>query len=277
MVASAISLVAACQAVAQTHEFAATETSWSLPATGRGVQVLGGLGDVSVVKAPDDKITVDVTRGADGSIVPRIVVVESAKEVTVCADWTTAAGAPSACGSGNRPLATNSMKNYARADLRIAVPSGTDVRAFVSKGNITSEPVGASLRLKSYDGNISGTADGAVFTADNLHGAIEMRVGDQMQKQKLEAHTLDGTIHMIIPPERLLHYTLYASGAVMRSQYEVEDEQDYAAKGAATHLYRLSKNDITGNIGPPKLRGPWATLEVYVTNKDVGKIEFTKP
>ena len=70
---------------------------------------------------------------------------------------------------------------------------------------------------------------------------------------------------------------LYAAGAVMHSDYALEGETDYARKGATQHLYRLSENDITGNIGPPKLRNPWASLEVYVTNKDVGSIEFTKP
>src|SRR6185503_13320615 len=101
-----------------------------------------------------------------------------------CADWITAAGAPSPCGTGKRRLATNAMKSYARADLRVAVPSGTALQALVSKGNITADAVAGSLRLETYEGDVKGIADGAIFTAENLHGAIEVRVDDRLQPQK---------------------------------------------------------------------------------------------
>src|SRR2546421_11868154 len=94
----------------QVHELAANDSKWSgQMRPGGSLQVRGGLGDIDVVASDHDAIVVEVKRGAEGSVIPRIIVVEMDNGVAVCGDWTTAAGQQSRCGSEKGMLASSRL------------------------------------------------------------------------------------------------------------------------------------------------------------------------
>ena len=251
------SLLFASFAHAQLEEIASGETKWSGHlAPGASVQIKGGLGNVDVVKSDGDTFSVEVTRGTEGTVVPRVAVLQTEKGAVVCADWTTPAGQPSQCREGKGMLASNSLKNYRRADLRILVPAGTNVDVRANEGNIIVEPLQSSVSAETYTGGVSITADGPKSYAGNQRGGtVEIVMSPESMKSKVKADTIAGRVRLVIPRSRLVHYELYTHGANVRSFYTLKrDGQNY-----------------NGFLGPDKEKR-WTSLEVYITDASTGTL-----
>jgi hypothetical protein len=261
----------------QVHELAPNASKWSgQMRPGGSLQVRGGLSDIDVVASDGDAIGVEVKRGADGSVIPRIIVVETDNGVAVCGDWTTRAGEQSRCGSDKGMYASSRMKNYARADFQISVPVGTSVDAQTNTGNIRIAPLKASVSAKTYEGNVGATADGPKFYGDNLRGNVEVGITPEMMKQKVEADTLTGTVRIVLPETRLIHYEIYTRGAPLFTAYPLAGGPQKAQRGETKEerMYReITKNDYNGSLGP---NGKvWLSLEVHVGSD--GRVEIDKP
>lgn len=273
---SILSLAAAANA--QVHELAPADSSWkSHLAPGAKLEVKGGLGNVTVVASDGDAFEVAATHGTSGTKQARIVVVESPGGAVVCADWRTAAGSPSPCGASRGMLSDSTPRDYVSADLRIAVPHGTSVDAQVAKGNITIEPLGASIRTKTYEGDISATADGDDFAADNHYGVVEVRIGTQTRKQHIELSTIGGRARAIIPESRLVHYDIYSHGAPLYSAYPIAPPERARRDDPREikMLRRIMRNDYTGTIGPNGRI--YANLEIYAIDPTKAAIEIAMP
>ena len=253
----------------QLHEFAPDEAKWSGPMqAGGSLQVRGGLGDIEVAASEGNEIVVEVKRGNEGSVVPRVLVVDTGKGIAVCADWTTKAGEASKCGSGGT-LASSRAKGYARADLRVSVPSGTSVDAQTNSGNVRVAPLKASVSAKTYDGDVHVMADGPKANAENLTGTVTVDVTPETLSQKVKASTLKGKVHIGLPETRLVSYQIYGSGGPLFSAYPLEGGPQPRKKGETKQerMYRqITKNDYSGFLGP---NGKvWLKLEIYATTTD---------
>jgi hypothetical protein len=258
-IALAASLLFASFAHAQLQEIATGETKWSGHLTpGASVQIKGGLGNIDVVKSDGDTFSVEVKQGTEGAVVPRVAVLQTEKGAVVCADWTTPAGQPSQCKEGRGMLASDSLKNYRRADLRVLVPAGTNVDVRANEGNIIVEPLQSSVNAQTYVGGVSITADGPKVSAGNQRGGtVEVVMTPEPMKSKVTVDTIAGRIRLVIPGSRLVHYELYTHGAKVRSFYTLQrDGQNY-----------------NGSIGPDKEKR-WTGLEVYVTDASTGTLEI---
>lgn len=253
-------LLVASSAHAQLQEIASGETKWSGHLTpGTSVQIKGGLGNIDVVKSDGDTFSVEVKQGTEGTVVPRVAVLQTEKGAVVCADWTTPAGQPSQCKEGRGMLASDSLKNYRRADLRVLVPAGTNIDVRANEGNIIVEPLQSSVTAQTYIGGVSITADGPKTSASNQRGGtVEVVMTPEPMKSKVNVDTIAGRIRVVIPRSRPVHYEVYTRGAKVRSFYTLRrDGQNY-----------------NGSIGPDDKERRWTGLEVYVTDGSTGTIEI---
>ena len=259
----------------QMHELPADQSTWTGSLRpGATLQIRGGLGDIEVVASEGDSFTVDVKRGSEGKVAPRIVIAETEKGATICADWTTSTAVPSRCGSVRGVLAASSPRNYVRADLRIAVPRGTAVDAQSTVGNIRIAPLGASVRAETYEGEVSGTADGPKFKGENLRGNIEIRITPETLAQHVEASSIRGTIRIVLPESRLVKYDIWPNGSPVLSAYPLGVELKKPREGqesARPMALQKPQSSYSGFLGP---NGKvWLKLEVHMTAGD-GRIEI---
>ena len=261
-IALAASLLFASFAWSQLLELGSGENTWigTLP-SGSSIQIKGGLGDIDVVKSQGDAVAVEVKRGTEGSVVPRIGVLQTEKGAVICADWTTPAGQPSQCKEGKGMLASNSLKNYQRVDLRVSVPAGTTVDARANEGTIRVDALNASVNAETYTGGVRVTADGPrVYAGNQRGGTVFIALVPEEMKQKIKADTIAGKVHVVIPPTRLVQYEIYPHGAKVQSEYDLKRD------GA----------NFSGSMGPGRSR-MWSSLEVYAMDENFAAIEIVKP
>jgi hypothetical protein len=258
-----------------THELGPSETRWSSRLSpGATIEIRSGLGDIEVVKSEGDQLVVEVSRGTEGSVNPRVVVAETAKGAVVCADWTTGAGSPSPCTGSNRLFASNSLKNYRSVDLRIAVPEGTSVRAQTSEGDINVAPLKAAVVAKTYVGSVHATADGPKCKADNLRGGIlDIAVTAEPIRQTVEISMISGEVRVALPPSRAVHYAIYPHGARVASAYPL-DPQVRPERNGEMYVYREGVPNLSGNLGPSKEKIT-GTVEIFAN--EGADIEIAAP
>jgi hypothetical protein len=260
-------------AEAPVKELAADETTWrSRMQPGSTIEIKGGLGDVTVTRSENDEVLLEIVRGNEGTVAPRVVVAEDAKRVKICGDWTTKPGTPSPCSKTKKKLADGSLKNYSSVDLRIAVPDGVNVDVQTSKGDITVGPLNTAVNADTHIGNVRISSTGARIKADNTEGEITLDLVPDLIKQSVHLSTTRGRIRLGIPESRLVKLDLYPRGALVRSHYDLGNGG--AWRGDTFEYAGLRTFNAT--LGPPKEK-TWTTLEIYALDDIYSEIEIVKP
>lgn len=255
------------------RELPPDETTWrTTMRPGASLQIIGGLGDITVVKSEGDEILLEITRGNEGAVVPRVVVAEHEKGVSICGDWSTRAGIPSPCARTPKMLIKSGMKDYASLDMRVAVPDGVNVAIRSSTGDITVGPLTTSVTAETYRGDIRVSSTGPKVRAESQDGSVALELVPELIKQSISISTIRGNVRVVIPESRLVKLDLYPRGARVRSAYDLDNGG--VKRGDAFEYKGL--RTFSATLGPPKER-TWTSLEIFALDDINSSIEIAKP
>jgi hypothetical protein len=277
MVAMTLALLpAVCSTLlAQTvpYELGPEESKWRGPlAAGGVVKIQGGLGDITIVESDRNEVELEISRGSEGSVKPRVVIANNAKGLVVCGDWVTAAGTASPCATTKRMLTNRSLKDYASLDLRLSVPRGVEVDAHAWTGDVTAGPMTSSVVAKTYTGNVQVASTGRKVTAENQEGQILLTLSPEPVKQTISISTIRGRVRVVVPETRAVDLDVYARGVAVRSAYNLGGGG--ARKGDFFEYAGIEK--LEKFLGPSGEK-IWTALEIYALDDIFAGIEIAKP
>jgi hypothetical protein len=169
---------------------------------GQAIEIRGVNGAVHAVAARGSEVRVSALKTARRSSIDdvRIVVVEHAGGVTICAVYPSAPGRPAnecAPGSGGR---MNVQNNDVDVAFTVEVPQGVNFTGRSVNGAIDASGMTGDVQAHTVNGNVR-LATAATATARTVNGSINASVGRSDWRDRLSFETVNGAITVTVAGE----------------------------------------------------------------------------
>ena len=206
-------------------------------AAGRTLEIKGVNGSIQVAPGSGDQVELLATRRGrrNSPDEVRIVTVEHADGVTVCAVYPSADGArPNECAAGEGGR-MNVKNNDVNVDFAVKVPRGVKVVARTVNGAVEAAGLTGDVEATTVNGSVKVETTG-VARAETVNGSVNAVMGRADWESDLAFKTVNGSIRVALPAS--------ASTTVDAETVNGHIESEFPVEGG-----RVAKRRLTGTIG----------------------------
>lgn len=247
-------------ALAMSAAPAAAQEDWSWNgsiAPGQTIEVKGVNGAIRAVPASGSDVRVSVTKRArrDNPADVRMVVLEHARGVTICAVYPHASDRePNECaaGAGGRNSVDN---NDVSVEWEVQVPRGVHLTARTVNGSIDATGLSGNVIARTVNGQID-VATSGIAQAFTVNGSIDATLGRSDWNDELAFRTTNGSV--------VVRFTRDLNAQVNASTVTGSIETDFPLEVRGRFMNRR----LSGTVG-----SGGRTLSMQTTN---GRIELRR-
>lgn len=194
-------------------------------AQGKTIEIVGVNGDVDASLSSDGRVHVHATRTARRSDPEsvRIVVVEHANGVTICAVYPAPRGSRNEndCEEGGGQ--SNVNDNDVEVDFTVQVPAGVRFAGGTVNGGVEVSGLRSDVEASTVNGDVRVETTG-MAQASTVNGDIRARVGATTLSEDMDFSTVNGSIELIAPAGLAADLEATTVNGEIESDFEVRGQ-----------------------------------------------------
>jgi len=185
---------------------------------GKTLEVRGIKGDIRVVAATGNELSLDAHRSGWDADEVKVDVVPGPDGLTVCASYMQRDGSWMECKAGGGDSHIGHVD--ANVDFTIRVPKGVKLKAHTVSGSIEADGLAAPSEVQSVSGRIRVNSDSSV-EAETVNGSIEARMSKADWSGTLNFSSVNGTVEVALPPNASADVEADTMNGSIRSEFEM--------------------------------------------------------